>query len=232
MEKNTRRYERFTIDSLKINGRITFSKIVDIIDISLGGISLKTDRRLNIGNEYTLNINEKGLDISVKATVVWASLHQSVKSANGDLVPIYAVGMKFNESSNEKISELIKSIASPGQAKQIADAARSAKDLRFHMRLHISDSGKAALDCPEDYAIRTISMGGMLIETGKVLTVEDKIPLEISLPENNSINFLARVVSCTPLADRHPEVYAIGIEFLDMPPDQIKLLERFVRVLS
>ena len=98
MEKNERRYKRFTIESMKVKGRIMFSKIVDIIDISLGGISLKADRRLNIGNEYILKFDEKGLHISIKATVVWASLHESVKSANGDLVPIYSVGMKFNGS--------------------------------------------------------------------------------------------------------------------------------------
>jgi len=72
---------------MKIKGRIMYSKIVDIIDISLGGIALKADRRLNIGNQYILNIDEIGLHISLKATVVWASLHHSIKSANGDLVP-------------------------------------------------------------------------------------------------------------------------------------------------
>jgi len=232
MEKNERRYKRFTIGSMKIKGRLIFSKIVDIVDISLGGISLKADRRLNIGGEYILKIEEKGLHISVKATVIWASLHESVKSANGDLVPIYAVGMKFNEPSNEKISELIKFIAPAGQKERSAGAAGIAKDLRLHMRLHISDNGKAVLDCPEDYSIRTISMGGMLIETGNVLTVEEKIPLEISLPENNSINFLARVVSCTPVIDRQPEAYAIGIEFLNMPPDNSRLLDRFIGMLA
>ena len=230
--ENKRRHNRFAIDSMKIKGRIMLSKIVDIIDISLGGISLKTDRRLNIDNEYILKIEEKGLHFSVKASVVWASLHESRKSANGDLVPIYAVGMKFNDASNDKISELIKFIASPGQEKQVAAATRLAKDLRFHMRLRISDKGKAVLDCPEEYAIRTISMGGMLIETGNALPVEEKIPMEISLPENNSINFLARVVSCTPVTDKSPEAYAIGIEFLNMPSDHSKLLDGFISLLA
>ena len=231
MEKNVRRYKRFTIDSMKIKGRIMFSKIVDIIDISLGGIALKADRRLNIGNEYILKIDEKGLHISLKATVVWASLHQSIKSANGDLVPIYAVGMKFNESSNEKISELIKFIAPDKHKDQVAGEVRKANDLRFHMRFHVGDGGKAVLTCPENYSIRTVSMSGMLIETGNVLKVEEKISLEISLPENNTINSHGRVVSCTPVKD-NPEHYAIGIEFLNMPPDNSRLLGRFISMLA
>jgi hypothetical protein len=41
----------------------------------------------------------------------------------------------------------------------------------------------------------------MLIETGKALKVEEKISLEISLPENTTINSSGRVVSCTPVKD-------------------------------
>ena len=73
-------------------------------------------------------------------------------------------------------------------------------------------------------------MSGMLIETGNVLKVEEKILLEISLPGNNSISSRGRVVSCTPMKDS-PEHYAIGIEFLNMPPDNSRLLGRFIGML-
>lgn len=231
MEKDMRRYKRFAIDSMKIKGRIMFSKIVDIIDISLGGISLKADRRLNIGNEYILKIDEKGLYISVKAIVVWSSLHQSRKAANGDLVPIYAVGMRFSESSNDKISELIKFITPAKHKDMVAGEAPNANDLRLHIRVHVGDSGKAVLTYPEDYSIRTVSMNGMLIETGNVLKVEEQVSLEISLPGDNSINSRGRIVSCTPIKDS-PGHYAIGIEFLNMPPDNSRLLDRFISMLS
>jgi Tfp pilus assembly protein PilZ len=231
MEKNERRYKRFTIGSMKIKGRLIFSKIVDIVDISLGGISLKADRRLNIGGEYILKIEEKGLHISVKATVIWASLHESVKSANGDLVPIYAVGMKFNESENEKISKLIEFIAPDMHMDRVLGEVPIANEPRFHVRFQVGDSGKAVLTCPGNYSIRTVSMSGMLIETGNVLRVEEKISLEISLPGDNTINSHGRVVSCTPTKDS-PEHYAIGIEFLNMPPDNSSLLARFIGMLS
>jgi len=231
MVKDMRRYKRFAIDTMKVKGRIMFSKIVDIIDISLGGIALKADRRLNIGSEYILKIDEKGLHISVKATVVWASLHQSVKSANGDLVPIYAVGMKFNGASNEKISELIKIIAPAQYKDQAAREAADTNDLRIHMRFHVGDGGKAVLTCPENYSIRNVSMNGMLIEAGNVLKVDEKISLEISLPGNSSITSHGRVVSCTQMKDS-PEQYAIGIEFLNMPPDNSGLLGRFISMLT
>jgi len=231
MENNVRRYQRYTIDSMKIKGRIMYSKIVDIIDISLGGIALKADRRLNIGNQYILNIDEIGLHISLKATVVWASLHHSIKSANGDLVPIYAVGMKFNETSNEKISQLIKFIAPDKHKDHVSSGVGKTNDLRFHIRFQVGAGGKAVLTCPENYSIRTVSMSGMLIETEDALKVEEQISLEISLPENNTINSHGRVVSCTPVKD-NPKHYAVGIEFLDMPPDHSGLLGRFISMLA
>jgi c-di-GMP-binding flagellar brake protein YcgR len=74
-------------------------------------------------------------------------------------------------------------------------------------------------------------MSGMLIETANVLKEEEKISLEISLPENNSINSQGRVVSCTRIKDS-PGTYAVGIEFLNMPPDKSRLLGKFIGMLS
>ncbi len=231
MEKDKRRHQRLTLNATKINGKIMFSKIVDILDISLGGISLKTDRRLNIGNEYALRIDDQGIDFSLKAIVIWASLHECIKADTGDLTPIYAVGMKFKDVPDEKISELIKFIDSHKQREQGPGERREAEDIRFHMRFHVSTSGKAALTCSGVYMIRTISMGGMSIETGNALEVEQRLPLELTLPGESRINFFARVVTCTPLKNKDPQRYAIGLEFVSMPEDTSRILHRSISML-
>jgi len=106
MNANKRRYKRFTISRINITGRMLFANSVDIIDISAGGISLKTDKRLDMGGDYTLKLEGKDGIIGVKCTVVRSSLHECRKADNGDLVPVYSVGMKFNNVSPEKIREL------------------------------------------------------------------------------------------------------------------------------
>lgn len=231
MEHEKRRHKRLTLKSTKINGKIMFSKVVDIIDISLGGISLKTDRRLNIGNEYVLKIDEKGVGFSLKAIVIWASLHECIKSPAGDLTPIYAVGMKFSDVSDTAISELIQFIDSNKLMEQSAGEGRGAKEIRLHMRFQVSPGGKAALTCSDIYTIKTISMGGMLIETGNALDVEKRLPLEISLPEDNTINCFVRVVTCTPIPDRDAGQYKIGLEFVDMTEDNSRVLDTFISML-
>jgi hypothetical protein len=229
MENDKRKHKRLSLNSTKINGKIMFSKIVDIIDISIGGISLKTDRRLNIGNEYAVKIDEKGIGFSLKAIVMWASLLECIKSDIGDLTPIYAVGMKFKDLSDDKISELVQFIDAHKQMERGAGGARHAEDIRFHMRFHVSPSGNAALTCSGVYTIRTISMGGMSIETGNALEIEQRLPLEILFPGESRVNFFARVVTCTPIEDTLQ--YAIGLEFLNMPEDTRSILEKFISML-
>jgi len=69
MNTNKRRYKRFTIDRINVIGKMLFANSVDIIDISAGGISLKTDKRLNIGGDYVLKLKGKEGLISMKCTV-------------------------------------------------------------------------------------------------------------------------------------------------------------------
>ena len=231
MEKNQRRYKRFNLDFIKVNGRMKFTSSVDIIDISRGGISLKTDRRLNIGSEYTLNIDEKGKLLSAKGVVVWSSLLESKKSSNGDFIPIYATGMEFKDVPEEKISELVSFIESHAEEKTDSRMVHAQNGLRLHMRFHVTSNGKAILTCPENYMVKKISMGGMLIETDNALKVEEKLPMEISLPGNYIVSFLGRIASSTPLSEIYPEKFAIGIEFLNMPRDYYRQLNTFISML-
>jgi len=49
--KNTRRYKRFRLDFVEISGQLTFASEVSVLDLSMGGVSLRADRRLNIGGK-------------------------------------------------------------------------------------------------------------------------------------------------------------------------------------
>ncbi len=105
--KSKRRYKRYKLDSMGINGKMVFATDVKILDISVGGVSLKADRRLDIGNEYVLKLENRDRLISVKGVVVWSSLSGTREGAGGEAVPIYTAGLKFTDSSPEKIEELL-----------------------------------------------------------------------------------------------------------------------------
>jgi c-di-GMP-binding flagellar brake protein YcgR len=106
-----RNYVRYSLDVSEVNGMIALASDVRIVDISLGGIALKADRRLNIGSEYSLRLEDKKDAVSLRCSVVRCSVSESRKRANGSIVPIYEAGMKFTDTSPEKEEQLRNFIA-------------------------------------------------------------------------------------------------------------------------
>jgi hypothetical protein len=101
-----RRYKRFTVDNYDIKGKILFAKHVKIVNISVGGVLLKTDRNLNLKKTYLLRMEDPERILPVKGTVVRSSLSEKYKSPLGDIIPIYVAGMQFTDISREKIDEI------------------------------------------------------------------------------------------------------------------------------
>lgn len=227
MGQEYRKFKRFAIDIMKISGRMMFASTVDIIDISLGGISLHVDRSLKIGTEYMLRIDTSNHSISVKGTVVWSTLGGSRKTEEGDIVPLYSVGMRFNNLASEKINDLVNFIEAH---KEEQDSVRqhSLSGLRVNMRFHLAANGNFILTCPEDFSVNKISMGGMLIETGEALELDQLLPMEISLPGGNEISFTGRIASCVPIETTEPKQFAVGISFLNMPAENTEKLTDFI----
>jgi hypothetical protein len=105
--KDMRQRKRYKMDETEIHGKLAFANEVKIHDISLGGISFKADRRINIGKEYLLKLKYKESEISAKGLVVWSVLSESQADSKGNVIPIYSCGLKFNNASNEQIKQFI-----------------------------------------------------------------------------------------------------------------------------
>ncbi len=103
-----RRHKRFGLDLIEIKGRLNLANQVDIINMSFGGVALKVDRRLNIGNEFLLTLKDKENSIDVRGTVVRCNLKAIEKRFNGGKVSIYTAGMRFKEDSADKIADFIR----------------------------------------------------------------------------------------------------------------------------
>ena len=85
-----------------------FAKNVEIIDISVGGVSLRTDRNLDVGTGYILRIEwgEKGL--TVKGEVKWSSPVADAAHPEGGSGILYKIGMKFSDIQEEDIRSIIR----------------------------------------------------------------------------------------------------------------------------
>jgi len=216
---------------MEINGMMMFANEVEILDISIGGISLRADRRMNIGADYSLKIRDKASVIPLKGTVVWSLLSGTKKSPDGGTVPLYTAGMCFQNLSSEKIGEIARFIAEHCQEHHEDDDMYCLSGLRFNIRYNIDAGETALLNYPEGYRVKKISLGGMLIESIHELEIEKRLPMELALPGDAVITFGGRVASCFLRSHEEP-LYDVGIEFVDMPDSDKERLAEFISALS
>jgi c-di-GMP-binding flagellar brake protein YcgR len=220
--EDKRRYKRFTLNIQEINGKMLFATQVKIIDISVGGISIKANRRLNIGSGYSLRLEGKKT-ISLRGSVVWSTLGESRGKSDGEVVPIYSAGLKFTNMSAEKITELLSFIDSNKK-----EEVRVFGGTRLNVRFHINDPEKAILNFPASYKVKKIGLGGMLIECVRDLEIESRIPMELSIHADNPVEFVGRVASCQVIDKDGQKQYDIGIEFIELTEKDKAILASFI----
>lgn len=226
--QDKRRHKRFSVDLVEMNGKISLADKVQILDISLGGVALKADRRLNIGKEYLIKLQEKGTTLEVKGTVVRSELSGIEQRAGGQGVSIFTVGMIFKEGFADKLADFLK----PIEQTRKKVAAPSVADRRLNVRFNIMTPQEKILSYPLQFKVKSISLGGMLIQTGQALEINSKIPMELSLDVGNTVTFIGRVASCAMREHTGQTNYDIGVEFTDLADKDKTLLKTFVDYLA
>jgi hypothetical protein len=74
--RNKRKHKRFKLDLLDLSSKMSLIGKVELIDISLGGVALKADRKLNVGKECLMMLGYEGKHINVKGIVVRSELSE------------------------------------------------------------------------------------------------------------------------------------------------------------
>ena len=227
-----RRYKRFSVDIMEINGKMVLASYVKILDISIGGVSFKANRRLNMGSEYSLKMENKRRELTVKGIIVRSTLSESIEDSRGNIVPVYSVGMQFTDTSEEKIKEIEAFILNNMKDADKHVDLYSPSGRRLYVRVFIENPEQSVLKVDENYKVKNICIGGMMIESEHALELESVVPLEIYFVEDNSLKVTGRVVSCIMITDREPMHYNIGMEFIEMPEKDGVILLEFIRSLD
>jgi len=211
---------------MEINGKMILADRVEIIDISLGGVALKTDRRLNVGKEYLIKLGDKGKSIDVKGIIVRCELSKIEERSNGERVSIYTAGMMFKDVSPDTIADFLNSIEHKKEAMPVM------VDRRLTVRFCITTPWEKTLCFPAQFKVKEISLSGMLIQTGQALGIESMIPMGLSLRAGNPVNFIGRVVSCRMTEAEGQAHYEIGVEFKDLTDTDRASLKTFIDYLA
>ena len=218
-----RKHERYELNGLEVNGTVIYTNAVNVIDISIEGISLETNKLLNIGGAYALKLKSGNKAVYLRGTVVWSSLSGSRNYPGKDILPVYKVGLYFKDMPSEKKTELLGFIEANKKEIVLMKGGR-----RLNVRFHINDIEKAFLNLSSSYHVKKISLGGMLISSVYQIDIDSRIPMELSLGDDDSIKFLGRVASCQLIESTHENRYDLGIEFIDLTDEDKKSITRFV----
>jgi c-di-GMP-binding flagellar brake protein YcgR len=219
-----RRYNRFVVEELGIGGKMLFATDIVIHDISLGGICISLEKKLNMGNEYLLEADHDQRGIRLKATVVWEKISGSRRNVRGEVVPVYTVGMRFSDVVAD-------------QGKDLEDfITKVANDTSLRLtgvRIKFDIPEKGVLRHPQKYTVKSLSLGGMCIEIEYMLEIDKQFTMEIYFPSDEvPIKFLGRIASCLPSPGTESGRYEIGVEFLSMPEKDKSRLESFIKTLG
>jgi c-di-GMP-binding flagellar brake protein YcgR len=225
--KEKRRYRRFLIEGMDVQCRMFFTTEVKIVDISFGGVALRLNKRLNMGQEYTLKIESESETISLKGIVVWENMTSLIGEIKDKEFPIYEVGIKFQEVLTGKGANLLNFISG-----NISD--KSIKTRVQGLRVKINQPEKAVIVNDSDsYYVKMIGLGGMLIESKEELDLEGRFSMEMSFSEDvNPIKFLGRTAYCVEIPGNTPKRYDTGIEFIEMNEKDRAQLKEFIDILQ
>ena len=100
--------------------------------------------------------------------------------------------------------------------------------MRLHIRFKIEDPERAVLNFHENYKVKKISLGGMLIESRQELDIDATFPMEITFADDKSIKFVGRIASCLQGANAKRIYYDTGVEFLYISQRNKRILREFI----
>jgi Tfp pilus assembly protein PilZ len=217
-----RKHKRYVIEGMDLQCHMLFATEIQLKDISLSGASIVVDKRLNMGNKYTLKVIDDDSEISLTGEVVWVSISGSKKTPEGEIIPLYKAGLRFENVLTGKGTDLMGLLTDSAARQQIAPRLGGVR-----MKL---DNEESVLDYPQAFNIKKISLGGLLMETDRLLEIDKHYPLEVSLfkSEGPPLKCTGRVASCLPHPSGNKDLFNVGIEFLKLSDTDRLRLERFI----
>lgn len=203
---NNRKHERLSSKGLNIHCKVHFATEIDLLNISNSGALVSLVKPLHIGQRYTLHVRHEDKEISLTGVVVWERLAGSRTNEEGEIVPLYKAGIKFDSILTKKGTELIGFIETSFLPKEF-------KSRLSGIRVEVSDSESTISEDNKKCEVLKISSSGLLLETSPEMAMGSKHNMEIDLTgEKEPIKFLGRVASSRKIPGRTPDAYEAGIE--------------------
>ncbi|UCE78597.1 MAG: PilZ domain-containing protein [Nitrospiraceae bacterium] len=221
MGEEKRKFRRYNVDD--IHGNMLYSADVHIVNISIDGVLLETTRRLDINREYNLKIKYKESILDLKGVVVWSVLSRTDTRPSGENIPIYKTGMRFSHGFSDVTRDVMKFIDE--------NKTETMEKRLVGVRFKVNQPDDATIDASCEYEVKKLSLSGMLIETDRLLDIDSRHDINISLNQRE-IAVIGRIVNCVEVMKEDLKKYEIGIEFMEITEEDKKRIINFLNSLD
>ncbi len=219
-----RHFKRFTIEHADVNCKMHLMQEVQILDVSMGGVSISLNHNMAIGDEYMLKSDHDETPFSVNGNIMWVEEAESLEIEDGEVVSVFKAGMSFKEIFTGKGDML---------AKLIEEKANSDKERRRVRGVRVKmKSPEAAINLMGEYNVVEISFGGIQLKANRKLKENMEYKMSMDIPAaNKALHFVGRVASCRPL-EGSGEAFKTGIEFINMGVKDLQCIQDLIYDLT
>ncbi|MDH4232631.1 MAG: PilZ domain-containing protein [Nitrospirota bacterium] len=220
-----RRFERFRVQGRELCAKIVMTDIIELSNISTGGACIITTRALQPGENVLLTLPKDKVSSKLKCTIIWERAGEEPSGGRGS-TPLHKAGLRFSDMDTGtlvRLKDFIRVSGTPGDEQQAGHFRPGP------LRFSIFSGEKAMLNYPSTSPVKTISQGGMLVESASDLEPDRQYPMALYLPHNDQpIKFLGRVASRVPRG----KAFDIGVQFLQMKEADQFRLRSFIETLT
>jgi len=217
-----RRHTRYDVEG--VDGTFLFNLEVDVQNLSVAGMAVKTTRALNVGRRYLFTISKEDEEVKVSGRVAWCVLGSSKANEEGEQIPVYNAGIQFFDV----LTDVAKGILHLIEDDLVLDL-----NTRVFGRFQLDENAAVSVDAAVEFQIHRISLSGMLAklqgDAAKVAQMEAIIPFEAKL-DGKVFRANARVAYVNEVQGQGEDegLVELGMEFKDVSKANRALLEDFI----
>jgi hypothetical protein len=221
MGLEARRHRRY--DVADVRGSLLLSLDARILNMSLTGMAIETGSVLKVGGDYWLRLSQDGDPLRFKTKVQWCHLVRNERDGAGDVRAVYHAGLDFRDGLDEHARQVLAFLE-----KHIVVEV----DRRLTGRFNLAQQRTAAIAVRHDFEVRRLSLGGMMVETVWDPAPDSVVELEVQTGRG-VVRTRGKVRSVLPaIGDPNgPPVFAVGLEFLGLAPEDARSLTALVERL-
>ena len=215
---NKRKQDRFATEN--VHGNFSYSVEAGVLNLSLGGLAVRTNTQLSIGRKYRFRLGGETDTVQMTGAVRWCRMSGTEKQETGDIVPVYDAGISFDDVLTEKAEELIDFM----EKNITLDLKR-----RIAGRFKVDTGGSVMLESESDFVVKQLSASGMMIEAEVALKPDIDLDLDMRLGRRK-FQSPGRVIYLAKVALQDETLhYRMGLEFTGTTKKMREVLEGFIR---